>query len=272
MTMTKTSAGTEWKVSELAALAHVTVRTLHHYHEIGLLVPSARSQAGYRLYSAEDVERLYRIQIYKELGLPLETIGRMLDGPAEHRESELRAQRDLLIQKRRRMDAVIRALDRALESIEKGSPMSTEEMTEGFDALANAPEEVRAHHAQYAREAEERWGDSYRESMQRVRGFSRADWTAIQEEGAAKLSCMADLMSAGADPEGAEAMACAEAMRQHITRWFYPCSYEVHAGLADMYVADPRFTRHYEEHAEGLASYTAAAIRANARAAEDGSR
>ena len=269
--MTTTLAGRRWKVSELAALARVTVRTLHHYDEIGLLVPSARTEAGYRLYSAGDVERLYRIQIYKELGFPLEAIGRMIDAPVEDRESELRAQRDLLIRKRRSVDAVIRALDRALESIERGTPMSTEEMTEGFDDLANAPDEVRAHHAQYAAEAEERWGDSYRESMRRVRGFSKADWATIQEESAANLSRMAGLMLSGADPEGAEPMACAEAMRQHITRWFYPCSYEVHVGLADMYVTDPRFTRHYEERTEGLAEYIAAAIRANARAAEGGS-
>ena len=75
---------------------------------------------------------------------------------------------------------------------------------------------------------------------------------------------MARLLAAGADPEGEEAMAGAEAMRLHIDRWFYPCSPAMHSGLADLYESDARFRAHYEERAEGLAAFVAQAIRANA--------
>lgn len=264
-------ATTYWKVSELAELAHVTVRTLHHYDEIGLLVPSERSGAGYRLYSAADLERLYEILLYRELGFPLETIAQLLDDPAPDRRSALRAQRDLLVEKRRRTDAVIRAVDRARESIERGTKMSRDEIFEGFDVFARAPEDVRAHQAEHGAEARKRWGetDAYRESMRRARALTKSDWKKIQEEGAANEARMAALIAAGASPEGEEAMAGAEAMREHISRWFYPCSYRNHAGLADMYETDPRFAAHYEDRAPGLAAFVAAAIRANAMRAWD---
>lgn len=149
--------------------------------------------------------------------------------------------------------------------------MSVDEIMDGFNAFANAPEEVRSHQAEHGTEVKERWGetDAYRESMRRARGHTKADWKIIKEEIDAAESHMAELLAAGADPEGEEAMAGAEELRAHISRWFYPCSHRMHAGLADMYEADPRFTAHYEERAEGLAGFVAAAIRANAIRAWD---
>ena len=260
-----------WKVSEVAELAHVTVRTLHHYDEIGLLVPSRRSDAGYRLYSGADLARLYQILLYRELGFALEAIARVLDAPASERRSALREQREALAEKRRRTDAVLAAVDRALESIERGREMSSDEILEGFDAFAHAPEEVRAHQRKHGDEARARWGDTaaYGESMRRARGFTGADWERIRAEAESTEARMVELMRAGADPAGEEAMAGAEAMREHIARWFYPCTYRNHAGLADMYEGDPRFTGHYDERADGLAAFVAAAIRANAMRAWD---
>ena len=256
-----------WQVGELAALAKVTVRTLHHYDQIGLLEPSDRSGAGYRLYSDTDLERLYRILLFRELGFQLDRIAELLDAPAAEQAAALTAQRDQLLAEQRRMDAVIRALDHALESMEKGVTMGSDEMAEGFDAFANAPEDVRAHQATHGDEARERWGDTdaYSESMRRAGGHSSADWEKIRQEDEGNQARMATLLAAGADPEGSDAMAGAEAMRLHISRWFYDCSPEAHAALADMYETDPRFTAFYEKRAGGLAAFVASAIRANAR-------
>ncbi len=261
----------QWTVSEVAGLAHVTVRTLHYYDEIGLLVPSDRSEAGYRLYSEADLERLQQIRLYRELGFALDAIGQVLDEPSIDRLSALRSQREFLVTKRRKMEAVIRAVDRTLESMTGGRKMNTGEMFDGFEDLAEAPDEVRAHHATHAKEAHERWGDSdvYAESMRRTRGHSKDAWKEIQDQSGENEARMVSLMAAGEAPEGAEAMAAAEAMRQHISRWFYPCSHKMHAGLADMYEADPRFRAYYEKRAEGLASFVAGAIRANALHAGD---
>ncbi len=263
--------GRRWTVGELAAWAHVTVRTLHHYDEVGLLVPSDRSAAGYRLYAEADLERLFRILLYRELGFTLEAIGQLLDAPALESVAALRAQRKLLLDQRRKTAAIIRALDRTLAAIGKGEKMSEDEILEGFEAFANAPADIRAREAQHSREVKEGWGNTnaYRESMRRARQYSKADWRRIQEEGAANEARMVELLAAGSDPEGPDAMAGAEAMRQHIERWFYACAPETHVGLADMCEADARFTKHFDERAPGLASFVARAIRANARRAKE---
>ena len=90
--------------------------------------------------------------------------------------------------------------------------MSSDEIFEGLDAFADAPEEVRAHQAKHAAEAEERWGgtEEYRESMRRTRAYGKADWKRIQEEAGVHAARMGELMAAGADPEGEEAMAGAD--------------------------------------------------------------
>lgn len=266
MAEARMAEGKHWKVSEVAELAHVTVRTLHHYDEVGLLVPSRRSAAGYRLYSEEDLERLYRILLYRELGFGLDAIGPLVDAPALDRLSALRGQRELLVERRRKTEAVIRAVDRTLETLERGVRMSTEELFEGFDAFADAPTDVREHQGKHSAEARERWGgtEAYRESMRRVKRYGKADWERLRAEAESHESRMAELLAAGADPEGEEAMAGAEAMRRHIDTWFYPCSHGMHAGLADMYEADPRFAANYDKRATGLAAFVATAIRANA--------
>lgn len=152
-------------VSQVARLAHVTVRTLHHYDEIGLLIPSQRSAAGYRLYTDEDVARLHQILLFRELGFGLDAIGQVLDEPLVERRTALREQRDRLVLQKQRTDAVIRAVDQALAALEGETPMPTDKMFEGFDQFE---------HAQYADEARERWGhtDAYQESERRTRAYS----------------------------------------------------------------------------------------------------
>lgn len=122
----------------------------------------------------------------------------------------------------------------------------------------------------YADEARERWGDTeaYKESARRTKQYKPDDWARIKAEGEAVEVGMAELLRAGEPAEGPKAMELAEQARLHIHRWFYPCSHRMHAGLAVMYVADARFTAHYEERAPGLAAYMATAIRANARQAQ----
>jgi len=124
---------------------------------------------------------------------------------------------------------------------------------------------------QYADEAVQRWGDTdaYRTAAGRTSSYDRQDWLELQREGDEVEQRLADLLAAGNPADGDAAMAAAEAHRQHITRWFYDCSPQVHVGLAQMYVADSRFTAHFERRAPGLARYVHDAIVANAAAAKD---
>jgi hypothetical protein len=120
-------------------------------------------------------------------------------------------------------------------------------------------------HARYEAEARERWGDTeaYRESSRRTRNYSEDDWATIKAQAEAIEAGFAAALEAGDPPDGERAVGLAEQARLHIDRWFYPCNTEMHASLAKMYTADPRFRAHYEDRTSGLAEYVSAAIRAN---------
>lgn len=249
-------------VGKVARLAHVTVRTLHHYDEIGLLSPSDRSRAGYRLYSDGDLRRLREILVLRELDFSLEAIAQIIDEPPAERQIALRLQRDRLVAEQRRTGTVIRAIDAALSALEGDTTMSNENMFEGFEELG---------HAQYEEEARERWGDTdaYKESARRTKRYGKAEWATIKAEAHDTTNAFAALLDAGAAPESSEAMDAAERARLHIDRWFYPCSRKFHATLGEMYVADPRFAETYNRVRPGLAAFVAAAIKANAARASD---
>jgi len=242
-------------VKDVARLTGVTVRTLHYYDQLGLLVPSERTEAGYRLFSDADLLRLQQILIHRELGFPLERIKRILDDPAFDRRRALLEQREKLVERAGRTDAMIRAVDAALEAIEGGSKMDAREIFAGFDA------------AEHEDETRRRWGhtDAYREASRRTAGYSEEDWMRIKAEDDALMKALAEQLRAGAPPDDPNVVELAEQHRRHIDRWYYPCSRARHTGLAELYVADPRFAAAFDRHAEGLALFVAEAIRANAR-------
>jgi DNA-binding transcriptional MerR regulator len=243
-------------VSEVAGLARVSVRTLHHYDSIGLLRPSARSCSGYRLYDGADLERLQRILYFRELGFSLDEIREVLDDPGFDPVEALVMQRELLLDKAARAEAMIQAVDRALEAAQKGIAMDEKDMFEVFGDF---------HPGQYQAEAHERWGDSdaYKESSRRTSRYSKEDWKRIRAQQEAVEAGFAEAMKAGKPADGPEALALAERARLAIDTAFYPCSRTMHANLGRMYVADPRFAKHYEDRAPGLARYVCDAILAN---------
>ena len=247
-----------YQVKEVAALARVSVRALHHWDEIGLLAPRARTEAGYRLYDDDDLLRLQQILVGRELGLPLEEIRRSLDEPGFDRRAALRAQRRELEARAAHTAAMLRAIDHALAVLDEkeGGTMDAGKLFEGFD------------HEKHEAEAEERWGGTpeLEESRRRTRRYTPEDWKRHGAEQAAVYAAAAALMKAGAAPDGAEAMDAAERHRALIDRWFYPCAPAMHARLADLYEADARFAASIDKAGgPGLTPFLVAAIRANAR-------
>ena len=242
-------------VGQMAELAGVTVRTLHHYDALGLLAPDARSEAGYRLYEDADCERLQGILFYRELGFGLEEINAILGDPEYDRVGALRHQRDLLVIRKDRLQNMIGAVETALEAHEKGITMTKEEMFEVFGDF-----DPKAHEA----EVEERWsGKALDQSKRRTKTYGKDQWKEAMAEGESITVELAERLRAGDAPEDVATMDLAERHRLHIDRWFYECSHEMHAGLGDMYVADPRFTEYYEKYAPGLAAFVKSAIEAN---------
>ncbi len=241
-------------VGEVAELAGVTVRALHHYDELGLLSPSGRSDAGYRLYSYDDLVRLREILIWRSLGFALSEIASLLDDAEHDRLAALERQRELIEQELDRLNGLATAVDAAIAAHRAGAQLEVRTMFDGFDS------------SQYENEARERWGhtDAYRESARRAAGYGETEWEQIRREAQVLVRELVALMHAGAPADGLEARALAERHRQHISRWFYPCSPRMHRGLAEMYIADERFTQTYEREAQGLAAYVHDAIVANA--------
>jgi MerR family transcriptional regulator, thiopeptide resistance regulator len=246
-------------VGELSRMSGVTVRALHHYDAIGLVRPSRRTAAGYRLYEADDVLRLQQVLLFRELGLPLDEIAAAIDR-AESREALLRQHREMLLGKRNRLDAMLAAVDTALRLLENarkgGTAMQPEDwkaMFDGFDP------------SQYEDEAKQRWGDSdaYKESARRTQHYTKADWNRYKQEAEATGKRIVDLMRAGAQVTDAAVQAAVEEHRLLIDRWFYPCSVEMHKALGAMYVQDPRFRANLDEIAPGYAQYLSDAIAAS---------
>ncbi|MGI5525677.1 MerR family transcriptional regulator [Micromonospora sp. CA-259024] len=246
-----------YTVGQVARVAGVTVRTLHHYDEIGLLSPSGRTSAGYRRYDDADLQRLQLVLYYRELGFPLEEIAAIIDDPAADPAAHLRRQHELLTVRLKRLQEMVTAIEFAMEASKMNIQLTPEERFEVFGDFD--PEEHQA-------EAEQRWGDTdaYRESNRRVARYSKEDWLRNKAENEDWGRRMVVVLASGAPADSPEAMELAEEHRQLISRWFYECSYEMQTGLADMYLADERFTAYYENIAPGLAAYLNEAIHANA--------
>lgn len=236
-----------YQVKEVAALTGVSVRALHHYDELGLLVPGARSAAGYRLYDDDDLLRLQQIVIGRALGLALEEIRRSLDDPDFDRRAALVAQRAALERRAHHTADMIRAVDCALRALDTEDPMDDPKpLFTGFEDEARA-----------------RWGDTdaFRESAKRTQRYTPDDWRALHAEQAAIYADLDAARTVGAPPGDPGPQAIVERHRASIDRWFYPCDRAMHARLADLYEGDPRFAASIDGHGVGLTAYLVAAIR-----------
>ena len=257
--MTATSqhtASVDLTVGQVSQTFGVTVRTLHHYDAQGLVVPSARTHAGYRLYTDADLARLATVVTYRRLGLPLTEVRDLLDGQGAASE-HLRRQREVVLTRLGVLTDLVSAIDAALEAEMNGRPATTEELKglfgDGFSEDHQA-------------EAEQRWGETtaWKQSASRTKRYTPADWEQVKAEMDAVNAAFVAALTSGAAPDSDEAMAVAEAHREHIAQRFYDLDHTFHRGLADMYVADPRFTKTYEDLAPRLAQYVHDAIHANA--------
>jgi MerR family transcriptional regulator, thiopeptide resistance regulator len=246
-----------YRVSEVAQTTGISVRTLHYYDEIRLLIPKERSGAGYRLYDDDDLLRLQQILIGRDQGLALEEIRRSLDDPRFDRRRALLAQRQKLAEGAQKTTQMIRAIDAALEILEghSGEETDMQQIFGGFDP------------SKYEAEVEARWGhtDSFKESVKRTKSHTPEDWKQIQAEQGSIYADAFALLQAGLAPDSVEAMDIAERHRLSIDRWFYPCSFAIHAGLADGYESDARFAENIDKFGQGLTPFLSAAMRANAR-------
>lgn len=241
-------------IKDAARLSGVSVRTLHHYDRLGLLTPSGRTAAGYRVYTEANLLRLQQILIGRALGLSLEEIRRGLDDPGFDQVAALRRQRELLAARVQETQAMLRSIDAALTHLLAKDDVAMDEKSlfEGFDP------------ALHEAEAKARWGqtEAYQESARRAATYSKADWAAMQAEADALWKDAATLMAGGEAPNGEAAGGFVERHRLHVERWFYPCPPAMQVKLAELWEGDSRFSQSIDRFGEGLTAWAAAAIRA----------
>ncbi len=249
---------TTWTVGRLAELSGVTVRTLHHYDQIGLLSPTLRSAAGYRLYTRSDLTRLQRIVVYRRLEMSLDDIADLLDGSDDAVE-HLRRQRRVVTARLDELTELVGAIDDALEREMTNKPATDDELKELFgDGFSD----------EYQDEAQRRWGETpaWSQSQARTSSYTKADWAEVKAEQDAVNADFVAAMTAGEPADGPRALAAAERARLQINDRFYDCDHEFHRCLGEMYVSDERFAATYNDIEPGLAQYVRDAIVANSDA------
>lgn len=249
----------EYKVSELASLAGVSARTIRFYDSCGLLRPLYVNESGYRIYGAEQVKRLQRILLYRELGVEVKAIPELLNGETDAK-SALTAHLVSLRDRRAQLDALIKNVEKSIEAEKGNFDMKDSERFEGFMKKL-----VDENEARYGSETREKYGDAAMDaSNKKLLNMNEKEYSrmsALEEEVKAQLVVA---MKAG-DVRGAEAKKLFELHRDWLCCTIPNYSAEMHKGLALMYTADERFKKYYDDVAAGGAEFIAAAINENCK-------
>ena len=246
-----------YTVKQVAKLSGVTVRTLHHYDQVGLLKPAQVGENGYRYYGREELLRLQQILFHRELELPLEAIADVLDRPDFDRLGALRRQRTTLSRKAARYRRLIRTLDRTLAALEGETEMNDEELYKGFES-EKQPE--------YEAFLIDRFGDKARTSIDAskaaLKGWSKGDWERSSREYAEVEAGLGKALVDGlpSDSEAVQAL-----IRRHhawvAVMWTKRPSREAYAGLGQLYSEHADFRARYEAVQPGLTEYLVGAMR-----------
>lgn len=249
----------DYTVKTLAELTGLTPRTLRYYDAVGLLRPQRNEDNGYRLYGPVETARLADILLYRNMGMSLEEIGRLLDDPGYDRKAALETHLHRLEQRQRETEALIRTVKQTICELKGETDMTDKETFESMRAQA-----LRENKANYGEEARRKYGsDAVDHADHRIGTMDREEWAQMQREEKAYLAALVRAMEAG-DPAGEDAR---EACRLHMA-WLRHtwkpelCTPENHMGLVEMYAQDGRFRAYYDGHAApGCADFFAKAIR-----------
>jgi DNA-binding transcriptional MerR regulator len=244
-----------YTVKQLASLAGVSIRTLHHYDEIGLLTPPVIGANGYRYYDERSLLRLQSILFYRELDFPLEAIKAVLDRPGFDALAALQGQRASLETKLGRLHRLIATLDQTIRHIQGDQTMNARQLFAGF-----TPEQEQY----YAEEAARRWdARTVRASQQKWAAYPPAQKEAIKAEGE---SLYRDLIAAMPQGPAAPAVQSAiERWRRHLD-YFWTPNDEQCLALATGYRDDPAFRRTYDALHPDLAAFMVEAVKVHVTA------
>ncbi len=245
----------EYTVQKLGLLAGVSTRTLRYYDEIDLLKPARINSSGYRIYGQQEVDRLQQILFYRELGVSLEEIKEILDSPTFDADRALREHREKLLERRAQLDALIANVDLTLAQREGTKTMSDKQKFEGFKQKL-----IDDNEAQYGEEIRAKYGsDQVDKSNQKIKGMTEQEYAALEQLNEELHETLAQAFATG-DPAHELAQKAADLHRQWLSFYWDSYSKEAHAGVAQMYVDDPRFTAYYDKEQPGVAEFLRDAV------------
>lgn len=245
----------EYTVQKLAQMAGVSARTLRYYDEIGILTPARINSSGYRIYGQAEVDRLQQILFYRELGVGLERIKDIVSAPSFDGTKALREHREKLLEKREQLDVLISNVDKTIALTEGRIIMSDKEKFEGFKQKL-----VDDNEAKYGKEIREKYGNTtVNKSNQKVKGMSQEQYNEVTKLATEVIETLHAAFKTG-DTAGELAQKTANLHRQWLCYYWDSYSKEAHAGLAQMYVDDPRFMAYYDEKQPGAAEFLRDAV------------
>jgi DNA-binding transcriptional MerR regulator len=245
----------EYTVLKLGKLAGISTRTLRYYDEIGILKPARINSSGYRIYGEEEVDKLQQILFYRELGVSLTDIKDIINEPSFDRFNALIEHHEKLLEKRNQLDLLIANVEKTIATRKGGIEMSNKEKFEGFKQKL-----IDENEKKYGKEIREKYGDEkVNESNEKVKGMSEKEYEEVTSLAEEIMNTLESAFKTG-NPSGELAQRTAELHRKWIGYYWKTYSKEAHAGLAQMYVDDERFTAYYDAKQPGVAAFLRDAI------------
>ncbi|MEK3738916.1 MerR family transcriptional regulator [Paenibacillus sp. FSL F4-0122] len=242
-------------MQKLAELAGISTRTLRYYDEFGILKPARINSSGYRIYGRTEVDLLQQILFYRELGLSLERIKAIMTELSFDGAKALREHHDKLLEKRQQLDLLIANVEKTLAQKEGRITMSDTEKFEGFKQKL-----VDDNEKKYGQEIREKYGDdTINQSNQKLKGMTEEQYAAIQQLEEEMFETLLQAMEHG-DPASILAQKSADLHREWLSFYWNSYSKEAHAGVAQLYVDDERFTEYYDKRHPGLAAFLRDAV------------
>lgn len=245
----------EYTVSELAKLAGITSRTLRYYDEIGLLSSKRMSSNGYRIYGQKEVDRLQQILFYRELGIPLDEVGRILSDKDFDDLFALQDHLDALLEKRKQLDLLIANVKNTIKAKKGEIIMNDKEKFEGF-----LRKMVEDNEQKYGNEIREKYGeDMINNSNAKILSMNLEQYAELEKLTEELNQTLKEAVEQR-DPASPLAQRACELHKQWLLFFWNKYSKEAHISLTQMYVDDPGFNEYYEKISPGCAAFLRDAV------------
>lgn len=245
----------EYTVKELAEIAGVTPRTLRYYDEIGILKPANKNQSGYRIYGEKEVDRLQQILFYRELGVSLDKIKKILNSPEFDEIEALKEHRNKLIEKRDQLNLLIENVNKTIMTKKGCVKMDDKEKFEGFKRKL-----IEENEAKYGEEIRKKYGnESVDKLYNRVLNMTQKEYEKLNNLQKEFMDTLHRAFEIG-DPKDELAHKAVDLHRKWLCFFWDEYSKEAHVGLCQMYIDDKRFRDYYDKLKPGVVEFHKEAV------------